>query len=345
MANKKKVYMVVDTETATLPIVAELAHTADDKKKLAIAKPLIYDIGWTYCDRAGNILKTEQFLIAETFSVPSVFNTAYYKEKRPIYLQKLARGEISIKPWREVMDIFMTNLREVDGVGAFNSMFDFKKAIPFTELYINKLYSNNYFDWEKAQRRSCDYILTHSPDKSEKEFETDVFRFRGEVFPLFDLWGLSVTHLLNNVNYKNECLRHNLFTNSGTFFKTSAESTYQYLCDKYDFVESHTALDDAIIESFILSKIAQRHAINPGIEFFPFRNLGYTDDFVKRNAKPKKSDCETVFNAIAAYIDKQIDTKDDLSPYARGLVRRLLDLALYTGQDVKLYRTLISQEA
>ena len=52
--------------------------------------------------------------------------------------------------------------------------------------------------------------------------------------------------------------------------------------NKYDFEEKHTALDDAIIESFILARIARKHAISIGIKFFPFRDLGYTTDFVMR---------------------------------------------------------------
>ena len=121
---------------------------AEKKKKIAIARPLIYDIGWTITNRKGEILDKKQFLIAETFSVPAVFNTAYYAEKRPIYLEMLQRRETSIKTWYEVSDMLLQDMRKVDAVGAYNSMFDFKKAIPFTELYINKLYSPNYQAWE-----------------------------------------------------------------------------------------------------------------------------------------------------------------------------------------------------
>lgn len=329
---KKKFYMVLDSETATLPLVSEIAKTADEKKKLAIAKPLVYDVGWTITDREGNVVKTAQFLIAETFSVPSIFNTAYYAEKRPIYIEMLNRGEITIKPWHEVMKIFMEDATSVDAVGAFNAMFDFKKAIPFTELYINKLYSANYYEWENIQRKSCENILKNPPRKDSEDFEPDVFRFRGNVYPLFDLWGLATTYLLNNVSYKSECLKHNLLTNSGTFFKTSAESSYQYLCNKYDFVESHTALDDALIETFILSKIAQKHSIEPGIKFFPFRDLGATDDFVTRTRKPKMNDCETVYNAIYNYVAGKVDD-ENISNYTRGLIYRLQDLARYMGYE------------
>lgn len=331
---KKLFYMVVDCETAGLPFINEVAQgDPERKKRIAIAKPLIYDIGWTITDRKGNIYDRKQFLIAETFSVPAVFNTAYYAEKRPIYLEMLSKGETQVLPWDNIMDIFMADLEKVDAVGAFNSMFDFKKAIPFTELYIRKLYSPDYYKWEQAQRNIAK-VIAEGKAKNDRnpDFEADVFRFRGNEYVLFDLWGLATTHLLNNAAYKNECINHGLFTASGTFFKTSAESSYQYLCDKYDFVESHTALDDAIIETYILSKVAQRHAVTPGIKFFPFRDLGYTDDFCKRRKIANRAECEKVYDAIAAYVDAKIDeTCGDISSYARGLIKRLQELADYAG--------------
>lgn len=329
MPKKPLRFMVVDTETATLPFVSEITLDPAGKKKIAIAKPLIYDIGWTVCNRKGEVLENRQFLIAETFAVPQVFNTAYYAEKRPIYLEMLKAGETSIKPWDEVMEIFMTDMRSVDAVGAFNSMFDFKKALPFTELYIRKLYSPDYYEWEQQQKIFCKKILTEKPAKT-KNFDPENFKFRGEEFPLFDLWGLATSHLLNNVTYKKECLKHGLLTNSGTFFKTSAESTYQYLCNKYDFIESHTALDDALIETFILSQIAKRHSISIGIKYFPFRDLGLTVDFVQRTKIPIIEECEIVYNAIEKYLDTETSAGKD-SNYLTALANKLEKLASYMG--------------
>lgn len=337
---KKLKFMVVDTETATLPFADEIAQgDPERKKRIAIAKPLIYDIGWTICDRAGNIHERKQFLIAETFAVPAIFNTAYYAKKRPIYLDMLKEGETSIKPWNEVMEIFISDMSSVDGIGAFNAMFDFKKAIPFTELYIQELYSPNYNEWEQIQRKSAARIADGEKNQRNPDFEAEIFRFRGKTYSMFDLWGLATTHLLNNTNYKNKCLENGLLTNSGTFFKTSAESTFQYLCDVYDFEESHTALDDAIIESYILHKIAQRHAITPGIKFFPFRDLGATDDFCMRRKKANKRECETVFCAMAVYVEakqEEANAQDKaLSTYCVGLVNRMRRLAEYAGLDCK----------
>lgn len=321
----KKYFMVLDCETATMPFANEIAQgDSERKKKIAIARPLIYDIGWVICDRQGNIVDKKSYLIAETFSVPSIFNTAYYAEKRPLYLEMLQRGEITIKPWDEVVQIFIKDMNKVDMVGAFNSMFDFKKAIPFTDLYISKLYSPDYFQWENVQRNICKNIAFEKYTKNEeKQFESNVFRFHGKVYPLFDLWGLAVEHLLNNVSYKKECLNHGLLTNSGLYFKTSAESTFQYLCNKYDFVEAHTALDDATIETFILSRIAARSAIKAGIKFFPFRDLGYTDTFCKRKKHPEKNEVKVVYFKMSEYLEGK---EEENSPYYSMMFKKMEEL-------------------
>jgi hypothetical protein len=292
--------MVFDCETATLPFANDIARgDAEKKKRIAIARPLIYDMGWTITNRKGEILEQKQYLIAETFSVPAVFNTAYYSEKRPLYLEKLLNNETVIKPWNEVAEIFMNDLQKVDAVGAYNSMFDFKKAIPFTELYIKKLYSPDYYDWEKIQKKLC-WKIANEPYKKneEKEFDAENFFFRGENYPLFDLWGLATMHLLNNVTYKKKCLENDMLTASGTYFKTSAEASYRYLKDKYDFDEAHTALEDAIIETYILSQIAKRSAITIGIIFFPFRELGTTNEFVLRKTRPDRVEITIVIEAL-----------------------------------------------
>lgn len=329
---KVKKFLIVDTETATMFFADEIAQgDAEKKKRIAIARPLIYDAGWTITNRRGEILEKKQFLVAETFCVPAIFDTAYYKEKKKIYLEMLKKGETTIKPWNEIMEIFMQDCEKVDAVGAFNSMFDFKKAIPFTELYISKLYSPDYYSWEKTQRALCEKIANGETKKEKNpNFEADVFRFRGKVFPLFDLWGLSVKYLLNNVTYKSKCLEHNLLTASGTFFKSSAETTYKYLCNKYDFVESHTALDDAEIETFILSRIAARHKIETGIEFFPFRNLGYTYDFVNRRKKPIKSEVQIVYDAMKAYYEMK-ELCEQLSTYTTQIRNKMAMLEAILG--------------
>ena len=201
---RRKYYMVLDCETATLPCATDLP--AEAKKNVAIAKPLIYDFGWTIVDAKGVVYRKRSFLITEIFSVPAIFNTAYYAWKRPIYLERLANGETTLKSWAEATEIFMRDAAEVEALGAFNSMFDFKKAIPFTELYISKLYSPDFYEWEAEQTTYCKEIAKGFKFKNERTFEPDVFRFHNKTYPLFDLWGLSCEHLLNNPEYKQTCI-------------------------------------------------------------------------------------------------------------------------------------------
>lgn len=282
---KPKLYMVLDTETATLPFANEICKTAKQKQTICIAKPLVYDIGWQIVDAKGNIYSRHSFLVSEIFSVPSVFNTAYYKEKRPLYLEKLKNGETSLLDWNSIMDILRDDLQYVVGAGAYNSMFDYKKAIPFTERYIEKLYSDDYYRWEKQQRERCEYILSSGEKPKNDEWDGNNFNFRGVDYPIFDLWGNACEKLINTVEYKKKCLELSMLTATGQFFKTSAETTFRHLCEKYDFIESHMALDDAEIETEILRKALQRGKLTMGLIYFPFQQLGKTTDFIFQSKK------------------------------------------------------------
>lgn len=275
---RRKYYMVLDCETATLPCVSDFPGAA--RQKIAIAKPLIYDLGWQIVDRKGNVYSRKNFLISEIFSVPSVFDTAYYASKRPIYLEKLAKNEITLTDWRTATQALVEDMEVVSAVGAYNSMFDFKKAIPFTELYVNMLYSTDFYKWEEMQKESCSNIANNRKSES-KGFDPEIFRFRGKSYPLFDLWGLSCEHILNNDSYKEMCLDNGWTTASGKYFKTSAETAFRFISGQTDFDEAHTALDDAIIETELLAKIMKKKASNlsMGITYFPFRILGTVESF------------------------------------------------------------------
>lgn len=271
---RRKYYLVLDCETATLPFATK--YTSDEKQKISIAKPLIYDLGWTITDKQGRIYKRRSFLISEIFSVPAVFDTAYYAEKRPIYLERLSHGAIDLTTWKQATSILVHDMELVDGVTAYNAMFDFKKAIPFTELYINKLYSPKYQEWEHLQESICDKITKNQYNKNEKNFEPNIFRFRNKEYPLFDLWGLACNYLLNCNEYREMCHKNEWYTNSKKYYKTSAETAYRFCAKTTDFNEEHTALSDAEIESFLFSQIAQKTKgkFEMGIIYFPFKIVG-----------------------------------------------------------------------
>lgn len=282
---KKLHYLTLDCETATLPFANEMCKDAKQKQKIAIAKPLIYDLGWVITDRLGNIEKKVSLLIQETFFVPNVFNTAYYRDKRPLYMERLAQGEIEIATWEQAMQMLQEDLEYCDIALAYNACFDFKKALPFTERYMQALYSPQYQAWEDRQRKKCKDILSGCDCSENPDYLKPTFDFRGTEYPIADLWGIACDRLINIPKYKNFCLEYRLLTNSAMFFKTSAETTFRYLLNQYEFIEEHTALADCIIESQILTKALKKGKIEPQIKEFPFRNLGETVPYVLQDKR------------------------------------------------------------
>lgn len=278
---RRKYYFVLDCETATLPFVNEFPQSA--RKDIAISKPLIYDIGWQIVDNKGKVYRKKSYLITEIFSIPSVFNTAYYANKRPFYLEKIRKGEIEVVSWERASSEMLVDMAEAVAVGAYNSMFDYKKAISFTEEYVTNLYSENYQEWEEKQRRAIQFIVDNPTQRENKEKTNPlIFEFREQSFPLFDVWGLACENLLNNDDYRNFCTKHKLVTASGRYFPTSAESCYRFLNNNENFVEAHTAIEDTEIECEILAKVFEKvkpKEMTMGIIYFPFRIIGRADQW------------------------------------------------------------------
>lgn len=322
-------YIILDTETCTLPFINEWALSSDDKKKLAIAKPLVYDIGWTIASRTHGIMEKRNFLVAETFSVPAVFNTAYYKEKRPLYLDMMARGEITVLPWDSIMEILLADLQDAEYICAYNAMFDFKKAIVFTELYIRQLYSPAYQAWENLQRDSCKRILNEKKKRNERDFDPEHFIFRGEKYSMIDIWGIACKYLLNNGKYKKMCLQESKISNSGLYFTTNAEVAMQYLSQRFDFIEDHTALSDAEIETEILFYCLKRGKIIIGIEYFPFKMLGYTTDYVQEARGVTETMARNVATAIRNYLGEDVPS----TPYQKQTFNRLAALENFMEEN------------
>jgi hypothetical protein len=273
--SKRKIYMVLDTETATLPFVNELCSGGEQKKKIAIAKPLVYDIGWQIITKQGKILKQRSYIIAEIFSVPTIFLTAYYKDKRPLYIGALQNGHSVLTDWNTAVKELVTDMQQCDAIGAYNAMFDFKKAIPYTESYIRAIYSSNYEDFIAAERFSCKQILENVKSDYPKHFDKESFTLRGISVPLFDIWGLACERILNN-GFREYCYKNSAYTDSGQYFSTSAENVYRYFSKSLTFNEAHTALADCDIERQILVKCLAKKKMETGLTYFPFKKVGIT---------------------------------------------------------------------
>ena len=355
---KPRLYLVLDCETATLPFVNEMQLSANDKKKIAIAKPLIYDIGWQVIDAKGYVYSRHAFLVQETFFVPNVFNTAYYKEKRPLYMQKYQNGTITAKTWNEAVKVLENDLQHVEIVLAYNSMFDFKKAIGFTERYIDALYSPFYNDWEYGQKRICKNILSGKKWENQEEFDKYHFELRGKKYLLADIWGDVCTQRINCDKYRKYCLENKQLTNSGLFFKSSAETVFSYMFKDNGFTESHTAIEDAIIESDILIKLLQKKKVTIGLTYFPFKEIGNVYDYltekgtayIQRKEEKEQSGekyktpfsipAEYYYNALSVMLER-VEQGEQLSTFAANLAEKTFNLRKLANE---LYNESIAQD-
>ena len=278
---RRKYYLIVDTETATLPV------NVSDRSKVSLKYPLVYDIGWVVTDINGNIYRTRNFLVNEIFSNYQVFSTAYYHDKRQIYIDELASGEIIKADWKTIMQVFEKDLHEVESIGAYNAFFDLKKAIPFTEKYIQKFYSNEWEMWYNSKISEIENSddKTSKSKKSNPNYNGEIFEFKGIQYLIFDIWCLAIQHLLNSDGYKKMAVKNQWFTASGKYFSTNAENAYRFIANENDFIESHTALSDARIETKIFTKAVNHNKwnISWGIQPFPYKILETVENFIKKS--------------------------------------------------------------
>ena len=79
---RRKYYLILDCETATLPHAID--YIGEERKRISIAKPLIYDLGWQVVDRTGRVYAKKNYLISEIFFY--VIPACYSTHKNPPFL-------------------------------------------------------------------------------------------------------------------------------------------------------------------------------------------------------------------------------------------------------------------
>lgn len=203
MTIEKKSILVLDTECCDL-------------------KGHVYDVGYTVTNRKGEILTTYNALVEEIFTDADFMMGAFYAKKLfTHYAPMLDRGEISLKPWAEIVTQMRSDVKTygVNVVAAYNMGFD-RRVMRQT----NKLLGDN-----DAVFAGC--------------------------FPqprILDIWQFACETKLSQARYK-EIARDLGWVSSAGNIRTGAEYAYRFCSGDFGFIEDHTALSDAIIETKILA--------------------------------------------------------------------------------------------
>ena len=180
------------------------------------ASPLVYDFGYVIANENGDIIKSRSYVIKEVYDNKALFETAYYKEKRPLYEERIKSGyskkvSLAWAMWQLERDMKKYGIDKF----AYNSRFD-NNAIRSTMNYFNKL---NHNPIENGIADIMDYIN-----------------------------GITETE-----EYKNFCENNGFMTkHRKPKPQKKAETLYRYLTNDPSYTEEHTALEDSKIELFIL---------------------------------------------------------------------------------------------
>ena len=190
--------MVLDTETTSLD------------------KPFCYDISWIIVDTdSKEIIDFKANVIEQVWHNLPLFESAYYKEKRPKYIEMMRKHEATMDKWGYIMRKLKEDIRKysISSVYAYNSDFD-----------------------DKVISYNCEWFKCNNPL---------------ETIPVYDIWGYASEFITNTVDYRNFCEDNSRFTDTGNY-KGSAEVVYQFITNNPDFIEEHMGLFDSEIESAIL---------------------------------------------------------------------------------------------
>lgn len=248
--------MVLDCETATVPQSKGANLTEKQKTIVGTTKPIIYDLGYIITDRTGYIYKKVSYIIADCYYDMRLFETAYYADKRPLYEEAIANGNMKVKTWAEARKELFADMKICDFIAAYNAGFDFKKAIPFTSYYFanrNRKWFNSKMEKFVEQIAETGKTDAKNPTYTDPEFIID----NGHSVPIVDIMPMAVRRICGK-RYLKFAYDNGLITDSGKWFKTSAEAIYRYMIGDPQFDEAHTALADAEIEAAMLIKALKK---------------------------------------------------------------------------------------
>ena len=248
--DKRKTYFVtLDTETT-----ADKSPEENQKEKIMIK--YIYDFGYTIADKKEILIKRE-WLVKEIFENENLMNNAYFISKKPMYEDRIKKGEIEVKPFSEIIKTLQKDIKDTNArqFGAYNVGFDLDALMQTT----NFIYPNTFkMFWKKTKTGKS------APD-TIKFFQKNIARKEMEVI---DIWTLACQTLCNQKTFQTY---YKQLTKKGNVI-SNAEIVYNYINDTKDFTEEHTALSDAIIETEIWQRILRSHTkVAEKFTFFPYR--------------------------------------------------------------------------
>lgn len=202
-----------------LVLDTETANSLDD--------PMMYDIGGAVVDKRGHVYETFSFVIYDIFCADrKLFDTAYYAVKRPMYEAQIARGE------RKIVGIYTARRH----VHALCKKWDVRAIIAHNARFDCKSTNGTLRYLTKSKVR---YFLPYG-------------------IPVWDTLKMAQDTICCQPTYIRWCERNGYLQKNGKP-RATAEILYRYITLNNDFIESHTGLEDVLIEKEIFVRCVRQH--------------------------------------------------------------------------------------
>ena len=188
---------------------------------------LVYDIGWAVVDKRGKVYETASYVVADVFlDERMLMQSAYYATKIPNYWADIKSGQRKLMQMKNIRKRMMETLAKyrIDEIYAHNARFD-TGALNVTQRWLTKSRYRYFFP---SHVSICDTL----------QMSRDVLK----TMP----------------TYRRFC-EDNGFVTAKNVSRYTAEVIYRYITKDITFEESHTGLEDVMIEKEILAYCYKQH--------------------------------------------------------------------------------------
>lgn len=189
--------------------------------------PFVYDVGFAVIDRKGKIYETYSYVVYDIFfAQKDLMETAYYKEKIPKYLDDIRNGTRKVARFFTIRNKIFELIKKynITAIMAHNARFDVM-ALNNTLRYLTKSKMRYFFPY--GMPIWC--TLTMARNTIAKQ-------------PTYKLW----------------CKNNGYLTKNGRV-RLTAEILYRFISFNENFIESHTGLEDVLIEICIFVRCINQH--------------------------------------------------------------------------------------
>ncbi len=187
----------------------------------------VYDCGWAVVDKRGKVYKTQSFVNADIFlNEKLLMNSAYYANKIPQYWEDIKSGKRTLTSFKKIREALLADIAEFEVIQIFahNMRFDYG-TLNTTERWLTKSKYRYFFPYGLE---ICDTL----------KMSRDV--------------------IAKMPTYKKFCIENGYMTKNGQV-RLTAEIIYRFITKNNDFIESHTGLEDVMIEKEIMAYCYRQH--------------------------------------------------------------------------------------